>query len=390
MAAQISTRHGMVWRAALMASIACIATEAAAQPPVQPVELSLANAPFVLRDGRTALASVIEVGFASGHVQPDTAGTDQILELLKRVGPTCIRSMQVIGHADEAVGSDGTDNAIQARARADRLAAIIETDGLEPDKIASLWSDHRRGGASGATIWVFVDGMREECARASSAAMAASAAGREPEVAVAVDDGIGPIELIEGQFALPEAEPRAEALASLTPPKLPVPSMAQSLDLRLPAPVTKPAPRPKAVSMGVDDGDAPTRAGPTSGAVQPTVLSFADNSSYLSEQAAKALDRLARDLLAGPACRLELRGTVAADGANPQYTRWLANRRMARIEEGLRSRLPNRPLVFRHELRERDDSRSVLVTPHPTPDCRTTNLAGRQLTAQTSERLPSR
>ena len=38
--------------------------------------------------------------------------------------------MQVIGHADGPVSAGGTDNAIQARARADRLAAIVETDGL--------------------------------------------------------------------------------------------------------------------------------------------------------------------------------------------------------------------------------------------------------------------
>lgn len=391
MAACMSAKHGMVRRAALMASMACIATHAAAQPPAKLVELSLTNAPFVLRDGRTALASVIEVGFAPGNVQPDSADADQILELIKRIGPTCIRSMQVIGHADEPVSAGGTNNAIQARARADGLAAIIETDGLEPDKIARLWSDHRRDGAPGATIWVFVDGMRSECALASSVAMAPSAAEPDAQAAAVVDDGIGTIELMEGQFALgPEVGQVAEMhdpLAPLLAPETsldPTPPVPQAA----PVPVRKPTPPPRIVSMGIDDGKVQAWTAGTPGAVRPATFGFADNSSYLTEKAAKTLDRLARDLLAGPSCHLELQGTVAASGTHPEYARWLATRRMARIEEALRSRLPNRPLVFQHKLRERDDSRSVLVTPQISPGCQTTNQAGRQVTAQSFEPLP--
>ena len=392
MAAYVSAKHGMARRAALMASIACIATSAAAQPPAKLVELSLTNAPFVLRDGRTALASVVEVGFAPGNVQPDPAGADQILALIKRVGPTCIRSMQVIGHADEPVSAGSTTNAIQARARADGLAAIMETDGLEPDKIARLWSDHRGSGAPGATIWVFVDGMRSECALASSIAMASSAAEPDAQVAAVIDDGIGKMELMEGQFVLgPEVAQVAETLEPLAPLRGlesatspdPTPPVA-------PVPVRKPTPPPRIVSMGVDDGQVQARPVRASDAARSIVLGFADNSSYLTEKAAKTLDRLARDLLAGPSCHLELQGTVAISGTHPEYARWLATRRMARIEEALRSRLPSRPLVFQHKLRERDDSRSVLVTPYISPGCRTASQAGRQVTAQSFGPLPLR
>ncbi len=385
-----------------MASIACTAGgtclpgSAAAQLPAKLVEVSLTNAPFVLRDGRTALASVIEVGFAAGTVQPDSASTGQILDLVKQVGPACIRSMQVIGHADEAAGVGSTDNAIQARARADRLAAIIETDGLEPEKIARLWSSYSRSGAPGATIWVFVDGMKAECALASAAAMA-STTKQDTQVLKAVDDGIGAVEMVEGQFARqPTVASEGEALVSLAPPTASAPASSRRLDLSLPAPkaapmpARKPGPPAKAASMGIDDGKAQPRPARLPGAALPTTLAFADNSSYLSEAAAKALDRLARDILAGPSCRLDLQGTVAMTGTNPEYARWLATRRMARIEEALRNRLPDRPLVFQLKLRERDDSRSVTVTPGVSADCRNADRSVRQVTAQAAGPLPAK
>lgn len=389
-----------------MASIAgiagspCIAGSAAAQLPARLVEVSLTNAPFVLRDGRTALASVIEVGFAAGAVQPDSASTGQILDLVKQVGPACVRSMQVIGHADEAIGVGSTDNAIQARARADRLAAIIETDGLEPEKIARLWSSYSRSGAPGATIWVFVDGMKAECALASAAAMA-SATIQDTQILSAVDDGIGAVEMIEGQFGRQPlgvgagetaVSPVPATAAPLAPP--PAAAVSRRLDLSLaapkatPMPARRPVPSAKAVSMGVDDGKAQSRTVRTSGTAQPTALVFADNSSYLSESAAKALDRLARDILAGPSCRLDLQGTVAVTGTTPEYARWLATRRMARVEEALRSRLPDRRLIFQQKLRERDDSRSVVVTSGVSADCKDAGQVARQVTAQATGPLP--
>ena len=134
--------------------------------------------------------------------------------------------------------------------------------------------------------------------------------------------------------------------------------------------------------MGVDDGKAARHTDRVGGTARPTTFAFADNSSYLSEKAAKTLDRLAREIRAGTSCRFELQGTVAATGTPPEYARWLATRRIARVEEGLRSLLPNRPLVFQHKLRERDDSRSVLVTPRASADCPATDQAVRQVTAQ--------
>lgn len=396
MAAYMWAKHGMVRQAALLASIACVGAAAAAQPPAQLIELSLTNAPFVLRDGRTALASVIEVGFAPGDVQPDPVGAEQITSLVKRVGPACIRSMQVIGHADEAVGADSTHNAIQARARADGIATIIETDGLEPEKVARLWSDHRSSETSGATVWVFVDGMRTECALASTTAMASAATMPNMQTSTAVGSGTGAVELIEGQFALhPGGGEVVEA--PIPPPQVSVPEMSRRLDLSLPGsgvapvPARKPSPPARVALMGVDEGKGQPGKDRTLGSPRPAAtLAFADNSSYLSEKAAKALDRLSREILAGPSCHLELQGTVAATGTDPEYARWLATRRMARVEEGLRSRLSNRSLVFQHKLRERDDSRSVTVTPRTSTDCQATSQTLRQVTAQAAGPIPAK
>jgi hypothetical protein len=148
----------------------------------------------------------------------------------------------------------------------------------------------------------------------------------------------------------------------LTPPE----AMAAPVPQRKPP---QPA-RPALVGMGVDDGRDSARADGQP-APPPVSLSFANNSSYLDERATRALAGLSKGSPASRICQVLLQATVASVGVDRGYARWLATRRMARVEEALRSQLPNRPLVFQHKLRERDDSRSVLVVPRLSPDCRT-------------------
>jgi outer membrane protein OmpA-like peptidoglycan-associated protein len=198
--------------------------------------------------------------------------------------------------------------------------------------------------------------------------------------------------------------PPALAVAAPAQPKAPIPpsvaavtvdagskakTRPDELALAAPEPIDPPLrPRAPVPVAAVAAKTEPTGAvvGAARAAAQlplaPTVVSDADglsitfdaDSSYLPTNAGRELRRLAAGFAADKSYEVSIEGTVAPDAAGATapdgqraYGRWVAERRLARIEELVRQNSNARGLDVHQSFVPNDASRRVTVRVHPAP-----------------------
>lgn len=272
--------------------------------------IALAGVPFVLRDGRQAVADVLQVAFEPQAVTLSEEAQRPLQELLSQMARGCVLSAQVVGAASEFETAPRPVVAahLLALERADAIAQLARDSGVPTTAVASLWTVDRGLQVPHSVLWVFSSTSISACTETSTSSELAAV----------------PVE------AAPGAGLADEMVAN---PPMPRPQRDR------PAPAGQAATEvPPAASVGVTE----------------LALTFADNSSYLGDQDIARLRRFARSL--GSACMVTLRATVAG-GTDAHYAAWLAERRIARVADHLSELVT----VENHVLVRDDASRRVRV-----------------------------
>jgi hypothetical protein len=365
---------------------------AVAEPLLQPT-------PLVLKDGRIANVSIHVVPFAPGQAELAPGPAGHLAELTRAVGTDCFLTAQVIGHIDSSeVAEDDTLNAHRlARARADAVQATLIGGGLPAKAIASVWDWQFMVPAPRATLWVFELTAGEDCEGrplqgdlvaqvppteqrsgapertiARAAAPAERAAGTAAEAPVAAR-GDAAQRAAEPPAARPQAEPGqgSKGAPSFTQP---VPAAEPQAVARTQAPEQR-----DQVAAVAATPQRPAKPPASDGKVEPgpegdLIITFATNSSYFPSGAAARL----RELLAGVGAdsryevtlQVAVSGTTKVVGAKSaqeaaRYNKWLAERRLERVQNWLRKNAPAEAMSIKPEYVADDDSRRVTVRVAP-------------------------
>ena len=380
-----------------LALIGTLAAERSLQ--AQEGEPLLRPTPLVLKDGRIANVSIHVVPFAPGRAELAAGPAGDLAELTRAAGTDCFLTAQVIGHIDSSeVAQDDTLNAHRlARARADAVQASLIGGGLPAKAIASVWDWQFMVRAPRATLWVFELVAGEDCegrplhgdmvAQAPSPAEQRTA---EPERGIA--RALAPAERTVAPA--PRAPVAAQAKAAPRAVEPPAARQAETGGTRQAAPsFTEPAPagepqtvaraqpaEPREPSSAIA-AKPPARSRPpaSDGKVEPgpdggLIITFATNSSYFPSGAAARL----RELLAGidengryeVSVQVAVSGTTKVIGAKSaaeaaRYNKWLAERRLERVENWLRKNAAAEALSINPEYVADDDSRRVTVRVAP-------------------------
>ena len=272
--------------------------------------IALAGVPFVLRDGRQAVADVVQVAFDPQAVSLSEEAQEPLQELFSQMARGCVLSAQVVGAASEFETAPRPVVAahLLALERADAIAQLARDSGVPATAVASLWTVDSGLQVPHSVLWVFSSTSGSACTEPSTSFELAAV-----PVKLATDAG---------------------------------PAGGMILNAPMPRPQRdRPAP------VGQATAEVPPAA-PVS--MTELAVTFADNSSYLGDQDITRLRRFARSL--GSACRVTLRAT-AAGGSDAHYGAWLAERRIARVADHLSELVT----VENHVLVSGDTSRRVLV-----------------------------
>lgn len=121
--------------------------------------------PLALRDGRIARIEIYAIPFGVGTAEPLPGALEDLERLAASWATDCFLTAQAIGHVAPGTGKDGDTLAAHrlARARADRLQAVLVRHGLPEDAIASVWDWQFFIPESRATLWVFQLVPGEDC-----------------------------------------------------------------------------------------------------------------------------------------------------------------------------------------------------------------------------------
>lgn len=277
----------------------------------RPVQIALADTPLVLRDGREADANVVRVAFAPNSASMTTETRSQLQELLGQLEPSCVLSVQIVGAASEIETAPrmAIDTHLLARERADNVASLARDSGVPPAVLASIWSVDQQVAQPRTAIWMFLDKSGPSCATKSLNLRSVPASDDLPPTAALTVAH-------QPAFAKPFARP----------------TRSFSEDRR------QPNPEPGAPEAAFS-------------------VSFADNSSYLSDLETTKLRTFANTL--DRTCRFTLTATVAGgDDVDTQYAAWLAERRLKRVAELLSELLPQ-DLQIEYLLAPNDARRQV-------------------------------
>lgn len=194
--------------------------------------------------------------------------------------------------------------------------------------------------------------------RSASVKQAAASEAPEPAPTAAANSAARKVTAVPAGPA-----PASTAVPSVTQP---IPAISRSTDGK------------KASAAAAPDDDEqqlaaiPVRKGPPEDHVggPSTAITFATNSSYLPPGAGKELGATVAGVQAGKRYRVHLLASVSSSdrvvGANSAeeaalYNRWLAKRRLTRVQEWLESHLQGAELEIQPEFLAEDDSRRVLV-----------------------------
>ena len=272
--------------------------------------IALAGVPFVLRDGRQAVADVLQVAFEPQAVTLSEEAQRPLQELLSQMARGCVLSAQVVGAASEFETAPRPVVAahLLALERADAIAQLARDSGVPTTAVASLWTVDSGLQVPHSILWVFSSSSEAAC--------------------------------VDSTASFETVDVPAEPIASA--------GTTQAMIVNLP--MQRPQ-RDRSADAGQATADLPPAAPASAGEL---VLTFADNSSYLDNQAIARLRRFAGSL--GPACAVTLEATVAG-GADAHYASWLAERRMARVA----NQLSELATIENHVLVRDDASRRVVV-----------------------------
>lgn len=384
-------------------SLALLAAVLPVAAGAEPIRQLLPTTPMVLKDGRIARLQAHAIPLPAGEVTPG-AGTARAVELLiDRLATDCFLSAQVIGHGERA--ADATDplgGHRLARDRADALRERLLARGLPSNAVASVWDWQHGLRDARVTLWTFRLLEGEDCtgeplpgprplADLPAQVVALQAAPRlatvpqtTPAVAVAepppsaapatapsVDEPRAPRRAV-ADAGTPKALAAREPTAALRPPSAATAGAVATPPLATTHAPVAPSSVP-ATEASIEPG-AGTPTEPIVASDEGLVIVFDEDSSYLPAPAARALRRLAGDLESGRRYAFDLEGAVAPDGGSAgsgsdqaTYARWIAERRLARIQELLRHNSRAAELSFRQAFLPDDPSRRVTVRWHALP-----------------------
>jgi outer membrane protein OmpA-like peptidoglycan-associated protein len=256
--------------------------------------------PFAIRDGRIVRLDVHAVPFAPGAATLEPGAEITLRVLAEGAAADCFLTAQAIGHARPGSPGDGDTLAAHAlaRARAERVQAVLVAAGLPVEAVAVLWDYGFTLEEPRVTLWLFRSPSGEAC---------------------------------EGE-PLPPPEPRVAKVA----PGPPVPKAAEA------APEPPPPPPP-----------SPMAAGET---IASTLLTFPADSSFVPRGAEAELRRLLAALPKRPGYAFELVAGIgagrpdAAPDEAARYARWLAQRRLERVAAWLEQHAEIRTIDIRKVL----------------------------------------
>ncbi len=374
--------------------------------------------PLVLKDGRIANVTVHTIPFATGAEMLDPATEADLEATFRPLATDCFLTAQAIGHVAPGIARDGDTLAAHrlARARADRVQAMLAGLGMPQPAVASVWDWQFLVQESQVTLWVFSLNVGDDCEGAplpidaptlaavsdtdpgpqgavvTSAPTQASAPALpvmdndaavtdEPVATMArpltLDDGAADALEAEADNGAEVAEPLPSAAASASPPTTTSGERAAStgqdpLATAATAPTRAPAATPPAAptstvvaALGPAGEDVATQPAVESGE-QALVITFDVNSSFFPAGAGRQLRAFLDSLPPDAPVELELAaavGTGDVRGASGEeakrYNAWMAERRAQRVAEWLSANAGQRPITVTERFVENDPSRQV-------------------------------
>ncbi len=130
--------------------------------------LAEGSVPLILKDGRIAEVSIYAVPFLTASSEMPDEVEEELRALIADFATDCFLTAQVIGHVEPGPDKDGGTLAAHrlARARAERIQALMTERGLPAQSIASVWDWQFSTPESRATVWFFALDPEEGCADA--------------------------------------------------------------------------------------------------------------------------------------------------------------------------------------------------------------------------------
>lgn len=324
---------------------------------------ALGATPLILKDGRIANVSVHVLPFQPSDAGLDARASQELIRLIGASATDCFLTAQVIGHVgvSEVEETDTLSAHRLARSRADAVQASLIAGGLPAKSIASVWDWQFLVREPQATLWVFRLTEGEDCE-------GAPLEGAQPVLASATARETRP----------GESEP---ARARAAPAREMIPARSRSTGPAEGAEPTaaraeEPAPEQVAARPAYATDSPPAEAqsggdsGPSAGTADSALITFATNSSYFPPDARARLEELVAAMAPGERYQVRLEATVSgssrvvgaksADEAE-RYNRWLAKRRLERVEGWLTRHAADREFSIESSLKDQDASRAVKI-----------------------------
>ena len=327
---------------------------------------ALEPTPLILKDGRIASVSVHVLPFPRDDAELDARATQALSRLIGASATDCFLTAQVIGHVgvSEVAEADTLSAHRLARSRADAVQASLIAGGLPAKSIASVWDWQFLVREPQATLWVFRLTEGEDCEGTPlEGAARVVASGSAAEADAPVPD------------SRPATEGRAVPAGEVIPARSPTTTSPGEAE-RAPA-AAEEAPEAVAARMAyAAEPPSESRAGPADGAGTPAaaagsaLITFATNSSYFPSDARARLEQLVAAMAPGQHYQVRLEATVSGSsrvvGAKSaeeaeRYNRWLAMRRLERVERWLTRHAADRDFSIETSLKDDDGSRAVKI-----------------------------
>jgi hypothetical protein len=346
--------------------------------PAAAADRLLVPTPLILKDGRIAKVSVHVLPFSNGGTDLGSAVATGLDQLIGEIATDCFLTAQVIGHVGGSeVGAADTLAAHRlARSRADSIQTSLIDGGLPANAIASVWDWQFMVRDARATLWIFRLTEGEDCtgaplegARPPLVARAAPEPAPTPTPAPRADPP--PRQVAASEVAVPAGPaPLAAAAPTVTQP-LPAVSRAPArAEPSRERPAVSAPPPPAAAATAALSPSPSRRVAPSADPEGAVAITFATNSSYFPPGVRERLDGLLTGLEAGKRYRVEVEVAVSgADqvvGAETQeearrYNRWLAERRLERVQDWLDEHAAGRELALEPRFVPNDNSRRLVV-----------------------------
>lgn len=333
---------------------------------------SLAPTPLILKDGRIANVSVHVLHFPQEDATLGGRASRDLTRLTRENATDCFLTAQVIGHVGtDEVGEADTLRAHRlARSRADAVQASLIAGGLPAKSIASVWDWQFLVREPRATLWVFRLTEGEDCE-------GAPLEGAGPAVAQAATDPVSDrgdratrlVAAPQPDAAAPGRQTRASRNGERGTADRVIPARSPVHDGVAPRQATSRAEgrSDSSARLAAVEPHADDRGPATLGS---TEITFATNSSYFPSDARGRLEQLVAGMQPGERYQIRLKAAVSSSdqvvGAKSaeeaqRYNRWLAHRRLERIQNWLSRHAAQRDFTLETSFVENDNSRAVKI-----------------------------